>query len=130
MWNICLWILVAFYGAVVLLVVFALPETSYSRPLRYETDIAPEKAGKANSNSDGGSQVKKVVTISTDVEVANEEEQPRSYSNELLPFRELYAANLLQLVLRYFSCIVYPIVWYAFLVGLHPPPDLLLLSST
>ena len=120
----------AFYGIVVLLVVFALPETSYSRPLRYETDIAPEEAGKANGNSDGGSQVEKVVTISTDIEVASEEKQPRSYSNELLPFRELYATNLPQLVLRYFSCILYPIVWYAFLVGLHPSLDLLWLSSS
>ena len=116
-WRISLWILVAFYGVVVLLVAFALPETTYSRPIQYETDIAPEEAGEANNNSDGGTQVEKMVTISTDVEVASEEEQPRSYWNELLPFRELYAANLLRLVLRYFSCILYPIVWYAFLVG-------------
>lgn len=111
----------AFYGVAVLLVVFALPETTYSRPLRYETDIAPEEAGKADCNSDDGSQAEKVVTFSTDVEVASEKEQPRSYLNELLPCRELHTANLLRLILRYFSCILYPIVWYAFLVSLHPP---------
>ena len=61
-----------------------------------------------------------MVTFSIDVEVASEAEQPRSYLNQLLPFREHYAANLLRLVLCYFSCILYPIVWYAFLVSLHP----------
>ena len=87
-----------FHGVAVLLVVFALLETSYSRPQRYKTDIAPEEAGEANS--DGRSQAKKVVTFSFDVEVASEEEQPRPYLNELLPFKEPCAADLLRLVLR------------------------------
>ena len=108
----------AFYSVAVLLVVFALPETDYTRPLRYETDIAPEEVEKASGSSDRGLQNGKVDTVRTDVEAASEvEEQPRSYLNELLPCRGLRAASPLSLILRYFSCLLYPIVWYAFLVG-------------
>ena len=108
----------AFYSVAVLLVVFALPETDYTRPIRCETDIAPEEAEKASGSTDGGLQTGKEVTIRTDVEATSEdEEQPRSYLNELLPCKGLHAANPLPLILRYFSCILYPIVWYAFLVS-------------
>ena len=116
-WRTSLWILVAFYGVAVLLVVFALPETDYKRPLRYERDIAPEEAEKASGSTDGGLQTGEEVTIGTDVEATSEhEEQLRSYLKELLPCRRIHAANPLPLILRYFSCILYPIVWYAFLV--------------
>ena len=110
----------AFYSVGLILVVFVVPETNYSRPLRYETDIAPEIADKDLESSDGGSQTEKTATVATDVESANEEnEKPLSYWQQLLPCRDFKYVNPLPLFLRYFACIFYPIVWFAFLVS--PP---------
>jgi MFS family permease len=118
-WRISLWILVAFYSIAVLLVIFALPETTYSRPLRYEVDIVPEAA---EADSHDGSQTEKLGTVGTAVEVLGEvEEQPISYLKQLFPYRNLHSGNPFRLVIRYFSCVMYPIVWYAFLVSLDLP---------
>ncbi|KAI9743542.1 MAG: hypothetical protein M1818_002856 [Claussenomyces sp. TS43310] len=111
-WRISLWILVAFYGVALLLVVFALPETSYVRPLQYETDVVSEEADTTDAF-----QTEKEVTAGVDVEVASEEEErPRSYLKQLIPYKNLHAGNPLRLIIRYFSCTMYPIVWFTFLI--------------
>ena len=74
-----------------LFVVLALPEIDYTRPLRYETEIAPEEAEKASGSTDGGLQAGKEVTIRMNVEATSEHEEQLSFSlNALLPCRGIH----------------------------------------
>ena len=118
-WRMNFWVLTAFTAVALLLVIFAAPETTYHRPIIYETDIV------SNDNlptTDKDETIKGADPVTqeqgSDLSSSSLEESPRSYWQELLPFRGIQTKdNPLVLLVRLFTCGLYPAVTWSFLVG-------------
>ncbi|KAL2043855.1 hypothetical protein N7G274_003375 [Stereocaulon virgatum] len=128
-WRTNFWIMTAFTAIALLFIFFAAPETTYNRPVLYETDI----------NSGVSSPITQDTLITDDVATTKENgsnvspppkdkerstegmdmhEPPRSYWQELSPIRGLETRdNPLVLLIRLFTCALYPAVIWSFLVG-------------
>lgn len=128
-WRTNFWIMTAFTAVALLLIFFAVPETSYHRPAIYETDITssnnlPITEKNLTSDVTGTSQEpgNDISTGPADSKLPSMEmhkdELPRSYWQELLPIRGLETKdNPLVLLARLFTCGLYPAVIWSFLVG-------------
>ncbi|KAI9702668.1 MAG: hypothetical protein M1820_006052 [Bogoriella megaspora] len=118
-WRSQFWILLAFWIALMILIAFGCPETSFSRPARYETDIAI----RDETTSPTGNEIE--ITTSEGLEKggfrdsANQDpiEQRRSYARELYPYRRIHTGvNLVDATIHFFVTGLYPIVWFAFVI--------------
>ena len=105
-WRTNFWILTAFTGLGWLLVFFACPETRYSRPAMFETDLV------ANAET--------IVPASEEPNEALEPEiqKRRTYWQDLRPYSFIDRnSNPLEHLVRLFSSALYPAVIWCFLVG-------------
>ena len=121
--------MIAFTAVALLLIFFAVPETSYKRPAVFETDISStadlpitEEDPTADVIAPAKEHGSDVSTPPADEEKSPMEMQhdnsPRSYWQELLPMRGLETKdNPLVLLARFFTCALYPAVIWSFLVG-------------
>lgn len=135
-WRTQLWIISAFWGIAMLMILFGCPETAYKRPVPLETDISPEESlktedmsisipsGSGTSVSEGESGIAddlKSPSVRENIQekvVRNGGERKRSYLAELLPVRGIESrSNPLVLLLRYCLVALYPAMWCAFLVS-------------
>lgn len=128
-WRTNFRIMIAFTAVALLLIFFAVPETSYKRPAVFETDISStadlpitEEDPTADVIAPAKEHGSDVSTPPADEEKSPMEMQhdnsPRSYWQELLPMRGLETKdNPLVLLARFFTCALYPAVIWSFLVG-------------
>ena len=128
-WQTNFWIMTAFTAVALLLIFFAAPETTYDRPAIYETDIRsrddlPTTEGNRTADVIATPQEHRSDTVKgpSDTEILSREmhkdESPRTYWQELLPVRGLETrVNPFVLLVRFFSCGLYPAVIWSFLVG-------------
>lgn len=128
-WRTNFWILTAFTAVALLLVIFAVPETTYNRPAIYETDITsndslPITEEKLTADAIGTSREPRsdISTSPANQEISSTEmhkdEAPQNYWQELLPMRGLETRdNPLVHLARLFTCALYPAVIWSFLVG-------------
>ena len=128
-WRANFWILTAFIAVALLLIIFAVPETTYNRPAIYETDITsndslPTTEEKITADAIGTPREPRsnIPTNPVNKEISSMEmhkvESPQSYWQEILPMRGLETRdNPLVHLARLFTCTLYPAVIWSFLVG-------------
>lgn len=121
-WRTQFWILLAFWIVVLLLVIFACPETSFSRPLQFETDLAlgdaAEGTPEARSESSDYQETEKGIARKQHESSNEVSRSPLPYYKQLLPLRRIYSGvGFFGAALHYFSTGLYPIVWYTFMVS-------------
>lgn len=124
-WRMNFWILTAFTAAALILIIFAAPETTYNRPIVYETDltsIARQNRSMEETTSETTEHGDKHSSSALDREVPmmdyGTNQLPRSYWQELRPFRGIETRdNPFVLLARLFVCACYPAVFWSFLVG-------------
>ena len=125
-WRIQFWILAAFWLAVLLLVIFACPETTFIRSEVYETDLGARNGSTTASGQDGDLDPHKVRDSEAGEQsgiLNTDDDPPKSYAKELLPFTRLQSGtNLFDAFVSYFITGLYPIVWYTFIVRIHDFP--------
>ena len=129
------WILTPFLCIAMILVVLFCPETSYNRPLVYETDIIStgdlSESSKSSEEAVVVEETTKTGTTSTEKATASSsnssheenaesssDEKPRKWLEELKPVRGIENHEQIWVpFVRLFACIFYPAVWWAFIVG-------------
>ncbi|KAH8651840.1 major facilitator superfamily domain-containing protein [Tricladium varicosporioides] len=115
-WRMQFNILIAFTGIAFLVIIFCCPETTYNRPIIYETDV---RSTEGLTTPEGGTSEKAVTTTSEEApEIVVITEKPRTYWEELKPFNGLITRqNPLILLARPFACFLLPAVFWGFTVG-------------
>jgi Major Facilitator Superfamily len=123
-WPMQFHILTAFTAVAFLVIFFACPETTYVRPIIYDTDMRSTE-GLAGS-PEGTIEKSKTTTVETinptpsqsPVSSAITLEKPKTYWQELKLFYGRYShQNPLVLLARPFACFLYPAVFWGFTVG-------------
>ena len=105
-WRANFWILTVFTGLGWCLIVFACPETRFSRPMIFETDLVANTAATISTSGEPDSALR------------TEIQKKSTYWQDLRPYSFIDRnSNPLEHLVRLFSCALYPAVIWCFLVG-------------